>query len=152
MCYLSRPLKWTNPETDAAPEQVMFREWVAMTTNIPWKLPPFLEPKIEVIRLLTLKHTWVCHITCFLEYPPDLTILQTDSDGQEFEDDPLLQVLRQQRKWLKEQLWEVDEMLQQLWRTCSIYQWCSMFHIIMFIFATIYAILCCGFKHVWIYF
>ncbi|XP_052432342.1 proline and serine-rich protein 3 isoform X2 [Carassius gibelio] len=37
-----------------------------------------------------------------------------DSDGQEFEDDPLLQVLRQQRKWLKEQLWEVDEMLQQL--------------------------------------
>ncbi|XP_050959411.1 proline and serine-rich protein 3 [Labeo rohita] len=37
-----------------------------------------------------------------------------DSDGQEFEDDPLLQVLRQQRKWVKEQLCEVDKMLQQL--------------------------------------
>ncbi|XP_042595847.1 proline and serine-rich protein 3 [Cyprinus carpio] len=37
-----------------------------------------------------------------------------DSDGQEFEDDPLLQVLRQQRKWVMEQLCEVDEMLQQL--------------------------------------
>ncbi|XP_016325859.1 proline and serine-rich protein 3-like isoform X2 [Sinocyclocheilus anshuiensis] len=37
-----------------------------------------------------------------------------DSDGQEFEDDALLQVLRQQRKWMKEQLCEVDKMLQQL--------------------------------------
>ncbi|XP_043115543.1 proline and serine-rich protein 3 isoform X2 [Puntigrus tetrazona] len=37
-----------------------------------------------------------------------------DSDGEEFEDDPLLQVLRQQRKWVKEQLCEVDKMLQQL--------------------------------------
>ncbi|XP_016359094.1 proline and serine-rich protein 3-like isoform X2 [Sinocyclocheilus anshuiensis] len=37
-----------------------------------------------------------------------------DSDGQKFEDDPLLQVLRQQRKWVKEQLCEVDKMLQQL--------------------------------------
>ncbi|XP_056329477.1 proline and serine-rich protein 3 isoform X2 [Danio aesculapii] len=37
-----------------------------------------------------------------------------DSDGEEFEDDPLLQVLRQQRKWVKEQLCEVDLMLQQL--------------------------------------
>lgn len=36
---------------------------------------------------------------------------------------------------------EVDKMLQQLWRTCLIYQWCNMFHIIMFIFPTIY--LCC---------
>ncbi|KAL1261086.1 hypothetical protein QQF64_008913 [Cirrhinus molitorella] len=37
-----------------------------------------------------------------------------DSDGQEFEDDSLLQVLRQQRKWVKEQLCEVDKILQQL--------------------------------------
>ncbi|XP_067306367.1 proline and serine-rich protein 3 isoform X2 [Pseudorasbora parva] len=37
-----------------------------------------------------------------------------DSDGQEFEDDPLLQVLRQQRKWVKEKLCEVDMMIQQL--------------------------------------
>lgn len=37
-----------------------------------------------------------------------------DSDEEEFEDDPLLQVLRQQRKWVKEQLCEVDLMLQQL--------------------------------------
>ncbi|XP_051965477.1 proline and serine-rich protein 3 [Xyrauchen texanus] len=37
-----------------------------------------------------------------------------DSDGQEFEDDPLLQVLRHQRKLVKEQLCEVDVMLQQL--------------------------------------
>ncbi|XP_073673536.1 proline and serine-rich protein 3 isoform X2 [Garra rufa] len=37
-----------------------------------------------------------------------------DSDGQEFEDDPLLQVLRQQRKWVKEQLCKVDTVLQQL--------------------------------------
>ncbi|XP_034166619.2 proline and serine-rich protein 3 isoform X2 [Pangasianodon hypophthalmus] len=34
-----------------------------------------------------------------------------DSDGLEFEDDPLLLVLRQQRKWVKEQLCEVDMML-----------------------------------------
>ncbi|KAG7321697.1 hypothetical protein KOW79_014555 [Hemibagrus wyckioides] len=34
-----------------------------------------------------------------------------DSDGLEFEDDPLLLVLRQQRKWVKEQLCEVDRML-----------------------------------------
>ncbi|KAK3531234.1 hypothetical protein QTP70_015234 [Hemibagrus guttatus] len=34
-----------------------------------------------------------------------------DSDGMEFEDDPLLLVLRQQRKWVKEQLCEVDRML-----------------------------------------
>lgn len=37
-----------------------------------------------------------------------------DSDGEEFEDDPLLQVLRQQRKWVKDQLREVDLMLQHL--------------------------------------
>ncbi|XP_051719396.1 proline and serine-rich protein 3 isoform X2 [Ctenopharyngodon idella] len=37
-----------------------------------------------------------------------------DSDGHEFEDDPLLQVLRQQRKWVKEKLSEVDMRLQQL--------------------------------------
>ncbi len=29
-----------------------------------------LEPKAEVIRSLILKHTRVCHITCFLEYLP----------------------------------------------------------------------------------
>ncbi|KAK2831605.1 hypothetical protein Q7C36_016691 [Tachysurus vachellii] len=34
-----------------------------------------------------------------------------ESDGLEFEDDPLLLVLRQQRKWVKEQLCEVDRML-----------------------------------------
>ncbi|XP_060800243.1 proline and serine-rich protein 3 [Neoarius graeffei] len=34
-----------------------------------------------------------------------------DSDGLEFEDDPLLLVLRQQREWVKEQLCEVDMML-----------------------------------------
>ncbi|XP_066516086.1 proline and serine-rich protein 3 isoform X2 [Hoplias malabaricus] len=37
-----------------------------------------------------------------------------DSDELEFEDDPLLLVLRQQRKWVKEQLCEVDEMLEEL--------------------------------------
>ncbi|KAG1951983.1 proline and serine-rich protein 3 isoform X2 [Pimephales promelas] len=37
-----------------------------------------------------------------------------DSDGQEFEDDPLLQVLREQRKRVKEQICEVDMMIQQL--------------------------------------
>ncbi|XP_077063967.1 proline and serine-rich protein 3 isoform X9 [Siphateles boraxobius] len=37
-----------------------------------------------------------------------------DSDGQEFEDDPLLQVLREQRKWVKEKICEVDMMIQQL--------------------------------------
>ncbi|XP_053503816.1 proline and serine-rich protein 3 isoform X2 [Ictalurus furcatus] len=36
-----------------------------------------------------------------------------DSDGLEFEDDPLLLVLRQQRKWVKEQLCEVDMMLEK---------------------------------------
>ncbi|XP_014885357.1 proline and serine-rich protein 3 [Poecilia latipinna] len=36
-----------------------------------------------------------------------------DSDGQEFEDDPLLQVLRQQRKWVKDQIREVDVRLNE---------------------------------------
>ncbi|XP_028281310.1 proline and serine-rich protein 3 isoform X2 [Parambassis ranga] len=34
-----------------------------------------------------------------------------DSDEKEFEDDPLLQVLRKQRRWVKEQISEVDSML-----------------------------------------
>ncbi|XP_049440562.1 proline and serine-rich protein 3 isoform X1 [Epinephelus fuscoguttatus] len=34
-----------------------------------------------------------------------------DSDEKEFEDDPLLQVLRKQRKWVKEQISQVDSML-----------------------------------------
>ncbi|KAG7242178.1 hypothetical protein INR49_024224 [Caranx melampygus] len=34
-----------------------------------------------------------------------------DSDEKEFDDDPLLQVLRKQRKWIKEQISEVDSML-----------------------------------------
>ncbi|XP_064802149.1 proline and serine-rich protein 3 isoform X3 [Oncorhynchus masou masou] len=34
-----------------------------------------------------------------------------DSDEQEFKDDPLLKVLRQQRKWVKEQIGEVDSLL-----------------------------------------
>ncbi|KAI4904650.1 hypothetical protein NFI96_019425, partial [Prochilodus magdalenae] len=37
-----------------------------------------------------------------------------DSDGLEFEDDSLLLVLRQQRTWVKEQLCEVDRMLDEL--------------------------------------
>ncbi|XP_053183561.1 proline and serine-rich protein 3 [Scomber japonicus] len=37
-----------------------------------------------------------------------------DSDGKEFEDDPLLQVLRKQRKWVKEQISEVDSMLDEV--------------------------------------
>ncbi|XP_076832157.1 proline and serine-rich protein 3 isoform X2 [Brachyhypopomus gauderio] len=37
-----------------------------------------------------------------------------DSDGLEFEDDSLLLVLRQQRKWVKEQICEVDVMLDEL--------------------------------------
>ncbi|XP_038129470.1 proline and serine-rich protein 3 isoform X1 [Cyprinodon tularosa] len=36
-----------------------------------------------------------------------------DSDGKDFEDDPLLQVLRRQRKWVKDQIGEVDVMLQE---------------------------------------
>lgn len=36
-----------------------------------------------------------------------------DSDEKEFEDDPLLQVLRKQRKWVKEQISEVDSMLDE---------------------------------------
>ncbi|XP_061531804.1 proline and serine-rich protein 3 isoform X2 [Phycodurus eques] len=35
----------------------------------------------------------------------------SDSDEKEFEDDPLLRVLRTQRKWVKEQISEVDFML-----------------------------------------
>lgn len=34
-----------------------------------------------------------------------------DSDENEFEDDPLLQVLRKQRKWVKEQISELDSVL-----------------------------------------
>ncbi|XP_017281919.1 proline and serine-rich protein 3 isoform X2 [Kryptolebias marmoratus] len=36
-----------------------------------------------------------------------------DSDEKEFEDDPLLQVLRQQRKWVKNQISEVDVKLNE---------------------------------------
>ncbi|XP_069552345.1 proline and serine-rich protein 3 [Brachyistius frenatus] len=36
-----------------------------------------------------------------------------DSDEKEFEDDPLLQVLRKQRKWVKEQISEVDSVLKE---------------------------------------
>ncbi|KAJ0000284.1 hypothetical protein NQD34_012126 [Periophthalmus magnuspinnatus] len=36
-----------------------------------------------------------------------------DSDEKEFEDDPLLQVLRKQRKWVKEQINEVDTLLKE---------------------------------------
>ncbi|XP_021447549.2 proline and serine-rich protein 3 isoform X2 [Oncorhynchus mykiss] len=36
-----------------------------------------------------------------------------DSDEQEFKDDPLLKVLRQQRKWVKEQIGEVDSLLDE---------------------------------------
>lgn len=36
-----------------------------------------------------------------------------DSDEKEFEDDPLLQVLRKQRKWVKEQIGEVDSILDE---------------------------------------
>ncbi|XP_070767470.1 proline and serine-rich protein 3 [Enoplosus armatus] len=36
-----------------------------------------------------------------------------DSDEKEFEGDPLLQVLRKQRKWVKEQISEVDSMLNE---------------------------------------
>jgi len=46
-----------------------------MVTYITRKLPPFLELKAEVIRLLTPKLTRVSHITCFLEYPPDLCVV-----------------------------------------------------------------------------
>ncbi|XP_062322642.1 proline and serine-rich protein 3 isoform X1 [Osmerus eperlanus] len=37
-----------------------------------------------------------------------------DSDEKEFEDDPLLQVLRKQRRWVKEQLRQVDSLLEDL--------------------------------------
>ncbi|XP_077951322.1 proline and serine-rich protein 3 isoform X2 [Gasterosteus aculeatus] len=36
-----------------------------------------------------------------------------DSDEKEFEDDPLLQVLRRQRKWVKKQISEVDAVLNE---------------------------------------
>lgn len=36
-----------------------------------------------------------------------------DSDEQEFKDDPLLKVLRQQRKWVKEQISEVESLLDE---------------------------------------
>ncbi|KAM8734662.1 proline and serine-rich protein 3 isoform 2-T3 [Acanthopagrus schlegelii] len=37
-----------------------------------------------------------------------------DSDGEEFQDDPLLQVLRKQRTWVKEQISEVDSTLNDI--------------------------------------
>lgn len=37
-----------------------------------------------------------------------------DSDEKEFEDDPLLQVLRKQRTWVKDQISEVDSLLEDL--------------------------------------
>ncbi|KAM9723371.1 proline and serine-rich protein 3 [Menidia menidia] len=46
-----------------------------------------------------------------LEVISQLLLEAEDSDEKEFEDDPLLQVLRQQRKWVKDQISEVDVML-----------------------------------------
>eukprot|EP00066_Takifugu_rubripes_P014627 XP_011603893.1 PREDICTED: proline and serine-rich protein 3 isoform X1 [Takifugu rubripes] len=37
-----------------------------------------------------------------------------DSDGKEFEDDPLLQVLRKQRMWIREQISQVDSVFNEL--------------------------------------
>lgn len=44
---------------------------------------------------------------------PSYFFIFTDSDEKEFEDDPLLQVLRQQRTWVKEQIREVDSVLNE---------------------------------------
>nr|XP_057941559.1 proline and serine-rich protein 3 isoform X2 [Doryrhamphus excisus] len=49
--------------------------------------------------------------TSSLEVMSQLLQEAEDSDEKEFEDDPLLQVLRTQRKWVMEQMSEVDSML-----------------------------------------
>ncbi|XP_040899751.1 proline and serine-rich protein 3 isoform X2 [Toxotes jaculatrix] len=54
-----------------------------------------------------------CNTQNSLEVISQLLQEAEDSDEKEFEDDPLLQVLRKQRKWVKEQISEVDSKLNE---------------------------------------
>lgn len=54
-----------------------------------------------------------CDVQNSLEVISQLLQETEDSDEKEFEDDPLLQVLRQKRKWVKDQISEVDTMLNE---------------------------------------
>ncbi|XP_032374214.1 proline and serine-rich protein 3 isoform X2 [Etheostoma spectabile] len=53
-----------------------------------------------------------CDVQNSMEVLSQLLQEAEDSDEKEFEDDPLLQVLRKQRRWVKEQISEVDSVLQ----------------------------------------
>ncbi|XP_042346453.1 proline and serine-rich protein 3 isoform X2 [Plectropomus leopardus] len=52
-----------------------------------------------------------CKVQNSMEVISQLLQEAEDSDEEEFEDDPLLQVLRKQRKWIKEQISEVNSLL-----------------------------------------
>ncbi|RVE62501.1 hypothetical protein OJAV_G00157840 [Oryzias javanicus] len=54
-----------------------------------------------------------CEAQNSLEVISQLLQEAEDSDEKEFENDPLLQVLRQQRKWVKAQIRDVDSMLSE---------------------------------------
>ncbi|KAM6910450.1 proline and serine-rich protein 3 [Xenentodon cancila] len=55
-----------------------------------------------------------CNAHTSMEVMSKLLQEAEDSDEKEFEDDPLLKVLRQQRKWVKDQISEVDSQLNEV--------------------------------------
>ncbi|XP_029307148.1 proline and serine-rich protein 3 [Cottoperca gobio] len=55
-----------------------------------------------------------CNAQTSMEVIAQLLQEAEDSDEKEFEDDPLLQVLRKQRQWVKEQISDVDSMYEFL--------------------------------------
>jgi len=93
-----------------------------MVTYITRKLLSLLEPKAEVIRLLTPKLTRVSHITCFLEYTPGEQILfrvinikltQSSDTFLSLSDHPsaneTLEDYRTLETWIKEQILGTSE-------------------------------------------
>ncbi|KAM9852304.1 proline and serine-rich protein 3 [Aulostomus maculatus] len=78
------------PTVDSSPTQS------STVTSVPAPQQPSLPP---------------CNTHDSLEVISQLLQETEDSDGKEFEDDSLLQVLRKQRKWVKEQISEVDKLL-----------------------------------------
>ncbi|XP_059194507.1 proline and serine-rich protein 3 [Centropristis striata] len=84
------------PSVDSSPAQRTPHSWVPPSSSAPPQSP--LPP---------------CNAQNSMEVISQLLQEAEDSDEKEFEDDPLLQVLRKQRKWVKEQISEVDSTLSE---------------------------------------
>lgn len=62
---------------------------------------------LKVFIVISKSFLWATLVLVVLLYTHihnDPLVLFLDSDGKEFEDDPLLQVLRRQRTWVKKQI------------------------------------------------